>query len=537
MARTSFRLLQRPDVRCSRVRSHRAGGFADPREGGFSLLELLLTLAIFGIITAGLFTVFDNSAQLARSQTQVSFLQQGQRVGQAELVRYTRAAGLGGLPITRINLPDLDNSGVGDWLETVDAASYNNVGLFPEDGYAISIRNRVTGPTRIDQVEAPSPAVCNPVSRNDCVLPGSDVLIVRGVFSTPIYYFEPPIDISGWVTDGALDQEQVTVVGKIRPTGRHWQDYPQDLEPIVEALENAKNNNRPEAVILRDTTNPNAYLVMEFDHTDATLASLVEAKCTNTGLPLNDDSNPNCFTFPLQLDPLTAPGDDYVDLTTGSILNGSPGTALVVGAAGPDEDDVRLPQTIGSLGILEEYRFFVRIAWEPQPFGPDRLTPVLSRQRFLPGTNLSIGSIVDISENVLDLQIAVGIENDAFGTVPGYGQILDDGTINDEVLFNAAGDFNTSGNYAAPPGTAAAWYDPDLEYYFLRINTLVESAEPERGYLAPELTTIEDHDRGAAFATGGSLPDVEPAVQYNSDDRRRYRRRWLQTVVELRNLL
>ena len=70
------------------------------------------------------------------------------------------------------------------------------------------------------------------------------------------------------------------------------------------------------------------------------------------------------------------------------------------------------------------------------------------------------------------------------------------------------------------------WYDPDLEYHFLRINTLVQSRVPSRNIQAPALARIEDFNRGTTLTFGSTT--------YN--DETQYHRRWLRTVVELRNL-
>ncbi len=503
------------------------------KAGGFSLIELLITLAIFATVTAGLLAVFDNSGRLARAQTQVAIMHQGQRVGQTELVRFVREAGIGGLPILRINLADSDGDGTPEAIATVN---YDNLGAFPRNGYAVSVLNNIEGVKTILEVVDDSETDCAPAVDTNCVVPGSDVLIVRGVFSTPLFYVEPPLDSATFIDDGALLNDEITVPGKIRVAGKIWQDYPQDLDALVDWLKNAKarsdGSERPEALILRDTLNPNAYVVVEFDHANINLADIKEIKCPDTGLDPGTPSEaidiPNCVTFPLKLTTGAGaePGKSYVDLTSGSILDGTAGAAL--GAA-------RFPSRIGSIGVLEEYRFFVRINWDPQPppLAP-RLSPVLSRARFLPGTNTQVGSIVDIAENVIDLQIAVGADTDAVGS-DYYGRIRDDGDDTDEVLFNALLDDPGTGNYAEPPNELKAWYNPEIEFHFLRINTLVESAEPELRYLAPQLIQIEDHNRGLPFTINGGL-ETNP-IAYNSDDRRRFRRRWLRTVVEMRNLL
>ena len=100
-----------------------------------------------------------------------------------------------------------------------------------------------------------------------------------------------------------------------------------------------------------------------------------------------------------------------------------------------------------SIGLLEEYRFFVRAEYEVPGDTDTRLTPVLSRASFLPGTTTRIDR-VDIADNVIDLQIAVGIDTDLPGTA-GYGEIAENTLASwaaDEVLFNEAGDADSDGD-------------------------------------------------------------------------------------------
>lgn len=497
---------------------------------GFSLIELLVTLAIFTTVIAGLLVVFDNSGRLARAQTQVAMMQQGQRVGLGELVRFARQAGHGGLPITRLNLPDVAPAdGDADALVSLD---YDLLGAFPRGGYAVTVLNNIVGVKTILEVVDDGQPDCDAAVHTNCVVPGSDVLIVRGVFSTPVYYVASApvaIDVGGLLA-GGIDNDSITIGGTVRPRGAIQTDYEQDLEPLVEWLRAAKQRasatEKAEAFILRDTLNPNAYVVVQFDHVNIDLTDIKQKKCIGTGLALNDPDNPNCLTFPVKLDATVPPGDGYADLATGSVLDGT---------LGPSIGTVRFPARLDSIGLLEEYRFFVRIKWDPRPPPQDtRLSPVLSRARFLPGTNVQVGPIVDIAEGVIDLQIAVGADADALGSGVGYGRISDLGTQADEILFNAAGEDPGTGVYTAPPNGRVAWYNPELEFHFLRINTLVESLEPERGYLAPLLMAIEDHNRGNAFSVPGG-PEPNP-INYNGEDRRRFRRRWLRTYVELRNL-
>lgn len=498
---------------------------------GFSLIELLVTVVIMAEILVGVAILLDSSNRLARSQTHLAALQQSLRVGQSEVVRYARMAGVGGLPISRLgydatNLePDGGNT------------DYELQGFFPRSGFAVSVLNNVAAGDTIVTASHPS-------STEDAdgeVLENSDVLILRGVFSTPLYYLaiEPTINVQeDWcptdpcdLTDAAIDR-LVVVPERIRIVGDTWEDYPQDLTALSERLLAAKNNtvnaHRPVALILRDLLNPNAFVVMEFDHGKTTAAQLAPADCPE--IPATAVDTPQCIQFYVRLDPSAPPGNGYGEISTGTNLQA--GQRRVVIDAGPPAREVFVPSTIGSIGLLEEYRFFVRREYEVPGVDTTRLSPVLSRARFLPGTDVQIDR-VDVADNVIDLQIAIGVDSDGDTLVT---ETLD-GT-NDEVLYNHTLD-TTSGvspyGYRAPPSPTPpppvvvhTWYDIDkLEYHFLRINTLVQSRFPDLDHLGPAIGDIEDFNRGATVTAG----------THRYSDETEYHRRWLRTIVELRNLL
>ena len=148
---------------------------------------------------------------------------------------------------------------------------------------------------------------------------------------------------------------------------------------------------------------------------------------------------------------------------------------------------------------------------------------------------------VDIADNVIDLQLAIGGDSNSKDHV-NYGVILDNGGALDEVLFNHADDTNPDGSYKKPVGVsggdpldanaAVTWYDPNVEFHFLRINTLVQNRVPDTRIQAPALSTIEDHNRGPTVTINSPILGT---MTYNTETQ--YHRRWLQTVVELRNLL
>src|SRR6185295_8414546 len=123
------------------------------RRSGFTVVELLIVLAVTLILTLIMLQLFNLSDRLARVQTRVAEMQQSLRIGQYDMVRLARMAGRGGLPSTQ----------PGRVLPT---------------GIAISVRGNVTG---TDAYLSPT------VTTTPKVLAGTDVITLRGVFSTQIF--------------------------------------------------------------------------------------------------------------------------------------------------------------------------------------------------------------------------------------------------------------------------------------------------------------------------------------------------------------
>ena len=132
----------------------------DPRvpsggQAGFSIVEMLVAAGVMALAILGILALFDLNRDLARTQVQVADLQQSVRVAQNEMIRDVRMAGRGGLPR----------------------------GVLPQ-GIAVSVRNDVPatgGGHHVAVGDTDSPEV----------VAGSDVLTVRGVFSTSIYQVNP----------------------------------------------------------------------------------------------------------------------------------------------------------------------------------------------------------------------------------------------------------------------------------------------------------------------------------------------------------
>jgi hypothetical protein len=180
--------------------------------------------------------------------------------------------------------------------------------------------------------------------------------------------------------------------------------------------------------------------------------------------------------------------------------------------------------TVAYAGILEEYQFYIREARAIPGDSTSELMPRLTKARVFPGTDNAYGSdntnlAADQADNILDLQIALGVDTFPTDDVALEGDGTDPTpTDSDEWLFNHSGD----------DPTEVKWTNASNEpsrLFYLRINTLARADRPDTRFEAPLLTQIEDKDYTSA-----------PFDQYNTRLERQYRRRILQTIVDLRNL-
>ncbi len=438
---------------------------------GFSLIEMVVTLAILVIVIMAALTLLDTGNRVTRSQTDIADLQNNQRVAQQEMVRMLGLAGLGGLS------EGIDPATGGD----------STAGVFPS-GLAVAVANNVASMTRIAGPTTP------------LVAEGTDILTVRGVFSTPVYFIEPQqtLTLSG--------NGEATVVLQQAPEIGVTQNLEPLRQELIEALA-AQPEARPEAIIVRDRFNPGAFAVFELDPA-TTVAGAVGDSSLTVGLILSSDDTNQTYA------------DEYGRMALGtSLLQGSGGTLVNLPEGGIS---VQLPRVIGTLGLLEEYRFYVRQEWDVAGDTSSRPKPTLSRARFYPGTgDLHPDDSIDVSDGVLDLQIAIGVDlppvdgrvADGFNA-QGLAVSLDQ----DEVLYNHPDDDDGQ----TPIPGSRDWAVLDAQVVFARISTVVQAARPDRNFPGRDLGVIEDHDLSNSI--------------FNSQTNMKVRKRHLQTIVKLRNL-
>lgn len=418
---------------------------------GFTVVELSVSLLVLVVVLLGMLSLFDFSNRLSHVQTNVADMQQALRIAQQDAVRTIRMAGRGPLPL----------------------------GL-PPTGLAVSVRNNVAPGSLIGGPDTPE------------VLPGSDVLTVRGVFSTPIYQVNSSrpgsFRFTSW--DGSLPATGEVFVESSTPTA-----IPQDLA----ALRTAVENGIPEALLLVSPRDASLYAVVQLNPA------------------ASDVSNPDSFKIGFTIIGAGTAGDYSAEYRL-----------LSRGGAYPAD-----LTSVAFVGILEEHRFYVRQRFETAPNGTEDVVPRMSRARVFPNTeepwrgpddDASVANEdhpswqQDVADNIVDLQVAL-----AFDTPRGGGAMTDDDndTGNDDRIFESADGVDDDWLYNdTQPVNPVQWANQQL--YYIRLTTLARTDRRDPQYQSPQLVAIEDHD-----LTGS---------RFNDRTDRMFRYRPLQTLIEMRNL-
>lgn len=440
------------------------------REGGFSLVELLVSLLILTLILVAVLTLFDRSTRIARAQTQIADMQQAVRVSQHQLVRTVRMAGRGGLPMLRLDEDD---------PPTVDVEDH----LLPR-GVAVAVRNNVEEGALVAPDFPGSPAVAE----------RTDVLTVRGVLNGSLYQLDPAAP--GSRIDPEASRGAISVPA-LSPTGVR-----QPLSDLCDQLLDDGGGALPTALVLVGVAGEETYAVVE--------AAGVEG-CGGDG----------GGTLSVRYDLAGIHAASYRQLSP----------------AAPGADNGTLPphlRAVAYLGVLEEYRYYIREDPAPAALRDDAV-PVrrLSRARVYPNTDRPFAGSAqnlrqDLADDIVDLQVALGVENRNQALDPDEmvtENVGDGGEVDpagdDEWLFNsAADDAGDVCKWNGVGGDACAGGVPHRLYY-LRVTTLGRTGQPDPTHQDPEIGAIEDRPYAALDA---------------DRDQRMYRRWRLTTVVDLRNL-
>jgi Tfp pilus assembly protein PilW len=353
----------------------------------------------------------------------------------------------------------------------------------PPFGFAVDVVNNVTSGTK---------AVAANFGTSPMAVEGTDILVIRGVMTSPTL----SVLTAGSMTLNAAPA--TASAGTLTVDRVSAYAVEQDLSAFQASID-AKI---PEAVLIISPAGKHVVVELDADNSSYTADQLSLAFKITGGK-----------------------ADNYRDLWT----NDSP-------------SPTGFPMENGAsyVGILEEYRFYIREELEANPMlaqTETQLAPRLTRARLFPNTGLPWGSSTDpavqvqvleedIADGIFDMQIALG-----YDTANGGGQMSDDTDslgnddrileaatgVDDDWLFNAGTDDPTTVPFTQPPGTRP----PKLHY--VRISTLARSTRPDWKYEAAFIPSLEDR----SYASDDTV---------NSEVARQYRRRTLQTTIDLRNL-
>jgi Tfp pilus assembly protein PilW len=412
------------------------------RQRGFTLVEVAVSLLVTIIVLLGVLALFDFSNKLSRVQTNISDMQQSLRAAQTDAIRMIRMAGRGGLPL----------------------------GTLP-NGWAVAVRNNVADPSYVGDNTTPQ------------VVPGSDVLTVRGVLSSPLYQINAGNPAAFTLAGAPTPTTGTLTINNTTPTS-----IPQDLTAIKDAIA----NNRREALLLVSQRDAGVWAVVELN----------PGACT-----VNATSVVVAFNIT---------GDAYATSYSQFSSSGGAFPAALT--------------TAGLVGIVEEYRFYARRAYAIPNDKTSDLTPKLSRARVYPGTELPWAGDVnswqaDIADNIFDLQVALGLDtaaNDPAKPACVSGRIAAD-DVNCGIYESATGE-NDDWMYNGEAVTNALTF-ANADLYYIRLTTLARTDRRDKDYQAPTLVRVEDNAYN------------QPATTvFNSTTERMYRRRILRTVIDMRNL-
>jgi type II secretory pathway pseudopilin PulG len=423
---------------------------ASSRTGGFTVIELTVSLLILVIVMLGVLSVVDFSMRLSAVQSSVSEMQQSQRFAQKDLAHMIRMAGCGPLPL----------------------------GTLP-DGVALAVYNQVPEGTRIGGNGTPE------------VVAGSDILAVRGVLSTSTYQVNAErfgafafVAVPGGFK-GHVEVDDFT------PSG-----IPQDVQFWTKVVASAVEGGGkpPERLLLVSAQNPEIWTIVALD---PQLTSLDAARETIhlafKSLPVE---SPVRFSLPA----------GYPIAELGSVA---------------------------FVGVVEEYRFYLRKGTKIAPNGTQDLAARLTRARVYPGTdrpwrgpgdNSSVTDAnhpnwwIDIADNIIDLQVTL-----AFDAPRGGGRIRDDAnnTGDDDRIFESADGVADDWLFNdGQPVTPLDWANQTL--YFIRLTTLARTDRRDPQYRSAGLERLEDHDLTTS--------------RFNGPTERAFRYRALETLIDMRNL-
>jgi prepilin-type N-terminal cleavage/methylation domain-containing protein len=451
--------------------------------GGFTLIEMIVVVFLLALTMLGLLSVFDASARINKSESDVADAQGAVRYGIYSMTRAIRMAGSGGLYVTQaiLNAGDKDLTGI-----IPKDVNYDNV---PAGTKVISLNGNIN------------------------VRPGTDMIEVRGVINSPLIGFD--------LATGCGPCNPVT-----DPSG--------GCAPCVGTpkLNAAATTNTPHV-------NDNALNRPQFSQIDAYTAGVSGGAPMLVLVAFNDDIRVACSIaqiYPLYPQPPYNVGAikkktdlvanstfDTVDFTDTNAIEFNPETPGENGRAGIAERNVR------HAGILDDLIFFID--------NSDSSHPALA-QGIRRGNAFDV---VTLADDVEDMQIAYGVDSNApFNAINRIASKTDsdaDSNVSsqpggDEWVPNVSGNDNPITGGAAP-FLATDFYDlpnhcPRL--HAVMISLVAKSHDPDPTYRAPSAHGLLTMNSPVTIA-----PPHPDTAQYPGIGVTTYRRRVQTLKINLRN--
>jgi type II secretory pathway pseudopilin PulG len=335
-------------------------------ERGYTLVEMIVVTLLLLIAMLGLLAVFDASARINKSETDVADAQGAVRYGIYQMTRVVRMAGAGGLFVTQAVL---NAKGAGmNGITVAGGSSYNNVGS------GTKIRDSVTGTDIL-------------------VRPGTDMIEIRGVIQSPLLGFDHQSGCSAGCTSAGetvlvLPIPGDVTIGKLVNDDTTQRPQFAAIDAYTSSITGAANSM---FVIMSDgvtdlhtgCSDPNPQGVQRYPQSMYNVGRLV------AGTQLSTPGGP-----PLDARVFSAAAD-FTDSMAEHI-----NAELPSGGAQPPSPI----QTAHRVGVMDDIIFF--IAMLPVADDPQGLHPYLA-QGIRRGDGFEVSALAD---DVEDLQIAYGID-------------------------------------------------------------------------------------------------------------------------------
>lgn len=451
------------------------------REEGFSILELVIALAIAVEVLVAAGVVFDLHNRMAVIQTQITDMQQSLRIASYDMTRRVRMAGRGGLPATFL----------------VDPGPPVRL-----RGTALDIRNSVREDDDSNQI-----ALGTDQPR---AVPGSDILTLRGCLTSPLY------QILGTSVDFQMPTATTATLTLSNPSPL---GIPQCLAPMAEQLPANGGPGLTGPIILGSPNDRSRIFVGQILGVTGSSGDPMDCSATAnpSTLTLNLDLQANAFS-PAAFDPamgvaLVCQLEEYRYYVREA--------EAAVGPAGVEIDQPRLSRARMVPGTETPFRNDAANLALDIADGVFDLQLAFGFDSDYPSTDSSTpGALFDDHDNLgVDDTIFEGDADDA------------DAREADDWLFNTPDDNPADVQWTTHQFPGNTLNPVDLLY--LRVTMAARTSRPDPRFVAEDMDG--DPGNGRDFLEDNDYQGA-PASVFKQGVNLNFRHRVLQTVIDLRNL-